>query len=103
MAKMRWGTPYKASLAWFAIMNANAMYDNMANTLYCNARPICNLHFSTSSINGLVAIHDKLIIEPNNHIFGKNDPKGLCLDNTITKCAWFWAYGVIRGICDFIY
>ena len=103
MAKMRWGTPYKASLAWFAIMNANAMYDNMANTLYCNARPICYLHFSTSSINGLVAIHDKLILEPNNHIFGKNDTKGLFLDHTIMKCAWFWAYGVIRGICDFIY
>ncbi|KAF7840604.1 Folate-biopterin transporter 1, chloroplastic [Senna tora] len=84
-------------------MNANPMNNNMANTLYGNARSITNLHFGSSSINGLIAIHYKLILQSNKHIFLKYYPQRLCLDDTITKCPRFGVHRIIRRVSDLIY
>ncbi|WVY92896.1 hypothetical protein V8G54_032588 [Vigna mungo] len=95
--------PNHATITRLTIMNANSMYDYMANTLYRNASPVCNLHFSSSPINAFVAIHHELILQRDDHVLGESYPKGFCLDCTITKCARFWVYRVIRRISDFIY
>src|ERR1044072_4023768 len=78
MANMLNIAHHHSCLTRFTIMNADSMHNDMANTLYSNARSIPNLHFSPSPINGLVAIHNELILELDNHVLRKNYPEWLC-------------------------
>lgn len=66
-----------ARLSGLAIMNANPMYDNMANMLYGDARPVCYFHFCPSPIYGLVTIYHKFIPQFYNHASREHDPQWL--------------------------
>ncbi|KAA3478174.1 proline synthase co-transcribed bacterial-like protein [Gossypium australe] len=68
-------------------MYANPMYDNISNGVNGYAGSICNLHVSSSSINGLETIDYKFIFERDNHISSENDPKRTRLNDTETKRA----------------
>jgi len=48
--------------------------DNVVDIVDCDPRAVLNDHFSPTSIDGLVAVHDELLFEPNGHALLKSDP-----------------------------
>ena len=103
MTNVHCSTPNKARLPRLTVMNTNPMYNNMAHTLYSDARPVSNLHLRSPPINSLETIHNQLIFQRNHHVLSKNDPKRLSLNYTITKCAWFGIHRIIRRGSDYIH
>ncbi|KAJ4703929.1 hypothetical protein OWV82_023761 [Melia azedarach] len=75
-------------------MNANPMYNNMANILYCYPWTVCNLNFGSSSIYSLKTINHKLILKRNHHVPSENNPEWLGLDSNRTSESPVWG---LRG------
>jgi hypothetical protein len=84
-----------------AVMNENAMNDDVTNTLDSNAGPVCNVDLSSSAINGLEAVHDEFLLELDRHVTNEDDPKRNVLDHCMAEGPWYrcrWV--VITGVCD---
>lgn len=103
LSNMRWTAPDAARFPDRTVMNADPMNNYMAYPLHRYAWPVRNLHFNPSTVNGLEAVHDKLVLQFDNHVLGENDPKRLRLDYTISQCAWFGVYCVVVRCGDHIY
>lgn len=76
------------------VMNTKAMDDDILDVLKSNASPICNLNIGPSSIDGLVAGHNELLIEPNGHVGRKGYPERPFLDHGMTQGPRFWVHKV---------
>lgn len=68
------GIPDNPGIPRLTIMDANTMYNHMANMLYSYAWTITNLHSNPSPINGFVTIYHELVLELDHHALGKDDP-----------------------------
>lgn len=76
-------------------MNVQAMNDNIGYKLNCDACSISNVHIHSSSINGLKAVHDQLLLQLNNHVPLEHNPQGPVLDHSMAKSARFRVHRVI--------
>ena len=50
------------------------MDDDIFDIIDCDPRAVLNDHLSPTPIDGLVAVHDELLFEPNVHALLKSDP-----------------------------
>lgn len=71
----------------FTVVDMNSMNDNIGHILNCNASSICYMNIGTSTINSLITVHDKLLLELNNHIFLENNPERFGLNNSVPQSA----------------
>lgn len=102
-AGMRGSIPHRAGIPGLTIVHTNSMYDYIGHPLNRNARPISNLHFRPSPINGLIAIHHKLILQRNHHIPSKRNPQRRRLNCAVPKRAPLRVPGVIRRVGDHVH
>jgi len=61
-------------------MDVNPVNDNVTHILYRNARAVGDVDIGTSAIDCLVAVHDKLFFELDDHVSLKDDPQRLRLN-----------------------
>lgn len=103
MSNMLCGATNQSWLPWLTIMNTNPMNNDIFNPFQSNAWSIGNLNFNSPPINSLVAIHNELILKFKHHASLKNDPKGLGLYYSVTKCPGFWINGIVRWVIHHVY
>ena len=68
------GIPHHGIACLNAVVDANAMNDDVGHILYCNAGIVGNVNIGTSTIDCLVTIHDEFFFELNDHVALKYDP-----------------------------
>lgn len=85
VAEMGGGIPDNSRLPGLTIMDANTMYDHVANMLHCYARAVSNFHFCPSPIYGFVTIYHQLIVELDHHALSENNPQWFGLDHAVTE------------------
>jgi hypothetical protein len=66
------------------MVNVDVVDNNMCHMLKCYAPISCNVHICATAINSFVTVENKFMLELNDHVRRKDDPKRLVLDNSIT-------------------
>ncbi|GLJ17494.1 hypothetical protein SUGI_0304330 [Cryptomeria japonica] len=80
----------------FTVVDMNSMNDNIGHILNCNASSICYMNIGTSTINSLITVHDKLLLELNNpERFGLNNSVPQSARSRIDRVIVIW-------ICNYI-
>lgn len=84
-----------------AVMDVDAMDDDVGDILDGEARAIGNVDIDATPINGLEAVHNEFLLEFDHHIPLEHDPEGPVLDHRMPEGAWPWVDSVIiAGIGD---
>lgn len=82
-------------------MHMQPMHNHVRNELNGNARTIGNVHVSPTSIYGLEAVHDQLLLELDHHVALEDDPERFVLDHSVAEGTGSWVHGVVvRGVSD---
>ena len=76
-------------------MYVEAVNYDIGDKLDGDASPIGNVDIGTTSIDGLEAVHDELLLEGNHHVPLEHNPQRLLLNDSMAQCAWFWVNRVI--------
>jgi len=85
------------------MMDVNVVYDDIAYILQSNAASSDDVHISTASIDGLVAVENQLLGQLNHHVAGEDDPQWLVLYHSVSQRPRFWVHRVlVRGISDHV-
>ncbi|ERN09135.1 hypothetical protein AMTR_s00014p00175360 [Amborella trichopoda] len=100
---MRWSATHEPLGARFTVMQPKAKDDHMANTLDGDAGTICNVDACSTPINGLITVHDELILKCDDHVMTKYYPQRFSLDDTVAQRAGLGVDRVIRGVGHSIY
>lgn len=85
VAVMGKGIPDHATTAGLDVMYVEAVDDDIVDILDCDPGPVVDVHLVAAAVDGLVAAHDQLLIEPDHHAPGKYDPQRLILDDGMAK------------------
>lgn len=76
-------------------MNVNSMDDDIGHILNGYACTIGNVDIDPTSIYGLEAVHDQLLLEGDHHIALEHDPEGPVLDHSVPQGPWPWVHRII--------
>lgn len=76
-------------------MDMQTMNYNICDKLDCNACSISNVDIDSTAINGLEAIHDKLLLQLDHHVTFEHNPEGLILDDSMAQSAGSGVNGII--------
>ena len=71
------------------------MDDHISNKLNSNATSISNVDIDTSSVNGLEAVHYKLLLQCDHHVTLEHNPQRPVLDDSVTEGSGPGVYRVI--------
>ncbi len=71
----------------FAVMNVDAMDNDVAHILECVASATSDVDIVIATINCLEAVHDKLLLKSDHHVACEDDPKRLTFHNTVAQRA----------------
>lgn len=85
MTDMLGRAPDHGRTCGLAIVDENSVYNDVTNVLNCNAGAACDVDFCPTTIDGLVAVHDELLVELDRHVTVEGDPKWLILDHCMAK------------------
>lgn len=80
-----------------AIMDVNAVNDDVTDVLDRNARAVGYMDIVASAVDGLVTVHEELLLEDDGHVGGEDDPQWLCLNDSVSKSAGFGGDGIVVG------
>lgn len=100
VAEMGGAIPDNSRLPGLTIVDANTMYDHMANMLYSYARAVSNFHFCPSPIYGFVAIYHQLIVELDHHALSEYNPQRFGLDHAVPERAGLRVGRVVGRVRD---
>ncbi|KAK3406272.1 hypothetical protein EUGRSUZ_K02439 [Eucalyptus grandis] len=78
----------------------------MTLLMYCNrdASATGDVDVHAAAVEGLVAVEDELLRQPDQHVGREDDPQRLLLDNRVPQRARLWAHGVVvRRVGDDVY
>ena len=78
-------------------MDMNVMDDHILDELESEASTKGYAHIGSPTINGFVAGHDQLLIQPNNHAVCKYNPQGPIPGNRVPEGSRFWIHHVVVG------
>lgn len=67
------------------VMDMDVMDDHVLHELDSDAGTISDANIGSPSINGFVAGHDQLLMEPNDHAACKDNPEGPILGNSMAE------------------
>ncbi|GLJ17509.1 hypothetical protein SUGI_0304530 [Cryptomeria japonica] len=84
---MSQGAPHICISCRLTVMDMDAMYDDIGQIIYCNARSVFYMNIGASTIDCLVIFNDKLLLELNNHISLENNLARLGLNNSVSQSA----------------
>lgn len=77
------------------IMDVETVNYDVCDELDGDASPVGNVNIGSTSIDGLEAVHDELLLEGNHHVPLEHNPQRLVLNDSVAKCAWFWVNSII--------
>ena len=84
--------PDKPATTRLNIMDMDSMDDDILHKLQSKPSSISNMHVGATSINGSMTIHEKLFIQPDDHVPGEDNPERLAQDGSIAQCPRFRVY-----------
>ena len=70
------------------VVDLNSMDDDVADKLDGDASTTGNVDLNASSINGLIAGHDELLLEFDHHAAFKDNPQWASTCNCMAKSSW---------------
>ena len=80
-----------------AVVNVDAVDDDVAHVLQGHAAPAGDVHIGSSPVYGLEAVDDELVLEFDEHVGGEGNPQGLSLDHSVPESARSGVDGVLVG------
>ena len=84
-------------------MDVQAMDDDIRNELDRDACAVSNVHIDSTSIYGLEAVHDQLLLQRDDHVALEDDPQRLVLDDSVAQGARPRVDRVVvASVCDHI-
>lgn len=82
-------------------MYMQPMHNHVRDKLYRNARTIGNVHVGPTSIYGLEAVHDQLLLELDHHVALEDNPERVVLDDGVAEGSGPWVDRVgVGGVSD---
>lgn len=90
-----WGVPYVSIPRLLAVMDVDAMDDDVGCVMDGDAWTPCNVNTRSPAINGFERIHDEFVLELDDHVSLKNDPERLVLDHGMSERSRLWIHRVI--------
>ena len=78
-----------------AVMNVEAMDDDVVDKLNSDAGTVGNVDIHTTAINGLETVHDELLLQSDDHVTLEHNPEGLVLDHGMTEGPWVRVHRII--------
>jgi hypothetical protein len=79
----------------YAVMDMDSVDDDVADELDGEASTVSNVDLVPTPVDGLVAVHDELLLQSNGHVGVEDDPEWLILDDGIAKSSGFRIDGVV--------
>lgn len=79
------------------VKDLDPMDDDVLHKLHRDASTLGNVNIDTSSINGLVAVHDELLLEGDEHASSKDDPQRAVTRDRVAERAGFRVHHIIVG------
>uniref|UniRef100_A0A5K1CVU7 Uncharacterized protein n=1 Tax=Nymphaea colorata TaxID=210225 RepID=A0A5K1CVU7_9MAGN len=80
-----------------AVVDVYAVDDDVGHVLNGNARAVGDVDVCPAAVDGLVAVHDELLLEDDDHVALEHDPEWLVLDDGVAKGPRPRVHGVIVG------
>lgn len=77
------GIPNHAASLAEDVVDPQPMDDDIADELDGDAGAVGDIHPSAAAVDGLVALHDELLLEGDHHAAIEYDPQGLLLDHGV--------------------
>lgn len=81
------GVPYHGVAALLAVVDVDAVDDDVGGVVDGDARPVADVDAGSSPVDGLEGVHDQLVLEPDHHVPLEYDPEGLVLDHGVPQGA----------------
>lgn len=70
-------------------MNVDVVDNNVVDELKREASTTSNVHIVATSVEGLVTVHDELLLQFDVHVAAEDDPERLVLDDPVAKRPFF--------------
>lgn len=93
--KVGWRAANHRIASGFAVVDVETMDDDIGNKLNGYAPAISNVDICTTTIYGLEAVHDKLLLQSDHHVALENNPEGPVLDDSMPEGARPWVDRVV--------
>ena len=90
----RRATNHRVACALTIMYMETVNYD-IRDKLDGDASPVGNVDIGSTSIYGLEAVHDKLLLEGNHHVPLEHNPQRLVLNDSVAYSPWSWGNRVI--------
>lgn len=86
-----------------AVMDVQAMDDDVGDVLDGDAGAIGNVHVGATAVDGLEAVHDQLLLERDHHVALEDDPQRLVADDGVPERALLGVHRVVvAGVGDHV-
>lgn len=79
------GVSDQAAAALHDIVDANSVDDHVLDKLEGDAGSAGDVDLGSSTVDGLVSLHDQLLVKPDDHVTFEDDPQRLLLDHGVTE------------------
>jgi len=98
---MRRGAPHHGIASGFAVMDVDAVDDDVCHKLNRDASSISYVDIDSTPINCFEAVHYEFFLQLDHHVTLEHNPERLVLDNSMTKSARLGVDRVIiTGVCN---
>lgn len=91
------GVPDQAAGAGNNVVDLEAMDDHIADVLDGNAGAVGDVDGDAAAVDGLVAGHEQLLVEPDHHAPGEDDPEWARLDDGVAERPRLRVHHVVVG------
>uniref|UniRef100_A0A452YC05 Uncharacterized protein n=1 Tax=Aegilops tauschii subsp. strangulata TaxID=200361 RepID=A0A452YC05_AEGTS len=82
-----------------AVVHVQVVDDHVGHVLQRDARAAGDVHVRAAPVDGLVAVHQQLLVEADGHVRGEHDPQRALLDGGVPERAGRRVHGVaVRGV-----
>lgn len=92
------GVPDVGVPALLAVVDVEAVDDDVRHVLDGDARPAGDVHAGAPAVDGLEGVEHELLLEPDGHVAGEDDPEGLVLDDAVPQGARLRADRVVARV-----
>ncbi|MED6218159.1 hypothetical protein PIB30_024341 [Stylosanthes scabra] len=100
-AVMRRGAANHGVAGLDAVVDVDAVDDNIGDVLDGNACTVGDMDVDAAAVDCLEAVHDELLLQCDHHVVLEHDPQGPVLDHAITEGAGLRVHSVVvGGVCD---
>lgn len=89
------GVPNHAPILAYDVVDPHPVDDYIAHKLDSDSSTIGNVDSDAATIDGLVALHDELLLENDEHVAVKYDPQWLLLDHGMPEGSRSRVYEVV--------